>query len=81
MKVAGQIASLDSFGEHVAIGSAVVQVVKTSYSQPKRMIYRKAKDGLMVFNNVYACHKFKSVVIKLLSIIGSWKTAFSCISW
>ena len=51
LKVAGQIASLDSLGEYIAIGSAVVQLVKTSDSKPKRIIYRREKDRLMVFNN------------------------------
>ena len=35
-------------GEYVAVGSAVVQVVTTSDKQSNRIIYRKAKDRLMV---------------------------------
>ena len=48
MKAAGQIVSLDSFGEYIAVGSAVVQVFAISDSPPKRIIYRKAKEHLMV---------------------------------
>ena len=52
-KVAGPVASLSTWSDYkgsdyVAVGSAVVQVIKTSDKQPTRMIYRKAKDRLMV---------------------------------
>ena len=44
-------------GEYVAVGSAVVQVVTTCDEQPKRMIYRKAKDRLMVHGLLHAIKK------------------------
>jgi hypothetical protein len=53
LKIAGQVVSLDSWNDFVAVGSSVVQLIQLKPgADPKRILYAKGKDRLQVVTSI-----------------------------
>ena len=49
LKIAGQVVSLDSWNDFIAVGSSVVQLIQLKPgADPKRTLYAKGKNRLQV---------------------------------
>ena len=50
LNLAGQVFSLDSWNDYVAVGSSVVQLIQLKpNSEPRRVLYAKGGDHIQVY--------------------------------
>jgi hypothetical protein len=63
LKLAGEVHSLDTWKDFIAVGSSVVQVIKLNpISDPKRTLYIKGKNKLSVQNYAHYAYIHESII-------------------
>ena len=64
--MSGQVVSLDSWNDYIAVGSTLVQLIQlNSTSEPRRIIYAKDKSPVQVYGKTLLIKSYKLILVSI----------------